>query len=87
MDGAAPSPCTLAALRTSSASGYRRRRTLAMSRHTTPTGEVTTPMRRGQRGIDRLRRSSNSPSAASFARSASYRAWRSPAPAAVIDST
>ena len=58
-----------------------------MSRQTTPTGDVTTPMRRGQRGIGRLRPSAKSPSAASFARSASYRAWRSPAPAAVIEST
>ena len=52
-----------------------------MSRHTAPTGEVTTPMRRGQRGSGRLRASSKRPSAASLARSASYCACRSPAPA------
>ena len=36
-----------------------------MSRHTAPTGEVTTPIRRGQRGSGRLRASSNRPAAAS----------------------
>ena len=58
-----------------------------MSSHTAPTGEVTTPIRRGQRGSGRLRDSSNRPSAASFARSASYWACRSPAPTGVTDST
>ena len=55
MAPAAVGPCTMVGERTSSANGQRRRITLPMSRQTAPTGEVTTPIRHGHRGIGRLR--------------------------------
>ena len=59
-----------------------------MSRHTTPTGEVTTPIRRGQRGNGRLRAVLEQPLGRQLGAQLPRSCWcRSPAPAGVIDST
>src|SRR2546421_242153 len=58
-----------------------------MSWTTAPISEVTTPMRRGNEGRDRLRAASNRPSAASFFRVRWYAAQKAPTPAGVAART
>src|SRR2546427_1124986 len=58
-----------------------------MSWTTAPVSEVTTPIRRGNEGRDRLRAASNRPSAASFFRVRWYAAQKAPTPAGVAAHT
>ncbi len=80
MRSAAPSPCTGTG-QIWIARGKRRATVVRMSWITAPCALVTTAMTRGSSGTGRLRASSNSPAASSFAFSASMRASIAPAPA------
>ncbi len=87
IDLAAPLPCTLAGVITSSTSGNLLSATLIISRKAAPSIAVTTPILLGKDGIVFFSSSSNNPSSASFCFSSSNAACSSPTPAGFIERT
>ena len=84
---AAPMPCTRTGLIRISMPRPRRRKMLRMSRMAAPLGEVTIPIRFGNRGSGFLRAGSNKPSASNLRLSASNFACNNPRPRGCTIST
>ncbi len=81
-DCGAVSPCTAAGMTTTSMVGFRRAMTEVMSCSAAPSGLVTTPTVRGNRGIGRFRVASSNPSRSSAARAFSNALRHKPSPSA-----